>query len=85
MTAGLEAGARVVVVGQRGLAEGDPLIVSREGRCCENGRVVYSHAERRQPASERGPTNAGNDAAPGSDGPAEGGATRSGKTAETSK
>lgn len=38
---GLAAGEEVIVVGQRALAEGDRLIVSRKGRCCENGRAVF--------------------------------------------
>lgn len=38
---GLVAGDELVVVGQRALADGDPLIISRKGRCCENGRAVF--------------------------------------------
>lgn len=38
---GLAPGERIVVLGHRALNDGDPLIVSREGRCCEGGRVVY--------------------------------------------
>lgn len=41
---GLADGERVVVLGQRALAEGDQLLVTREGHCCENARVVYPHA-----------------------------------------
>ena len=38
---GLEVGARVIVTGHRELAEGDEVIVTREGTCCEEGRVVF--------------------------------------------
>jgi membrane fusion protein (multidrug efflux system) len=38
---GLAAGDKVVFIGHRALADGDPLIVSRTARCCENGRVAY--------------------------------------------
>ncbi len=39
--AGVEAGDEVVVTGQRELADGDPLLVARRGRCCVAGRVVF--------------------------------------------
>ncbi len=38
---GLSAGDRVVVVGHRELADGDPLLLAREGRCCTNGRATF--------------------------------------------
>lgn len=38
---GLAAGDRVIMVGHRSLADGDPLIISREGACCEDGRAVF--------------------------------------------
>jgi membrane fusion protein (multidrug efflux system) len=41
---GLRAGDRLVVTGHRELADGDPLIVSREGRCCSAGRVEWASA-----------------------------------------
>lgn len=41
VTSGLEPGERVVMVGHRGLVEGDALLVSREAVCCEAGRPVY--------------------------------------------
>jgi len=41
IASGISAGERVVILGHRGLAAGDPLIITREGRCCENGRVVF--------------------------------------------
>ena len=41
ITDGLEAGDRVVITGQRDLQDGDPLLIAREGTCCENGRAVF--------------------------------------------
>ena len=38
---GLEVGNRIVIKGHRSLADGDKLIVTRSGRCCENGRVNF--------------------------------------------
>ncbi len=38
---GLRHGDNVVVVGQRSLADGDRVIISRAGRCCEAGRPVF--------------------------------------------
>lgn len=38
---GLAEGDRVVVVGHRSLVDGDSLLVSRQGDCCENGRIIY--------------------------------------------
>lgn len=38
---GLRAGENIVVLGHRSLAEGDPLIVARQGKCCTDGRVVF--------------------------------------------
>lgn len=42
ITGGLSEGDRVVITGHRGLAEGDGLLISREGTCCESGRAVFS-------------------------------------------
>ena len=42
VTAGLSPGERVVILGQRGLADGDHLLVTREGTCCRDGRVFYT-------------------------------------------
>ena len=39
---GLKVGDRVVVTGHRDLVDGDPLVVSREGRCCKAGRAEFS-------------------------------------------
>jgi len=38
---GIDAGARVIVTGHRELADGDPVLVSREGTCCTEGRVTF--------------------------------------------
>lgn len=38
---GIGTGDRVVVTGHRSLAEGDEVIVTREGSCCTHGRVVF--------------------------------------------
>jgi len=38
---GLAAEENIVVTGHRELADGDRIIVSREGRCCTDGRVVF--------------------------------------------
>lgn len=38
---GLEPGEPVVITGHRALADGDPLLVTRRGTCCTNGRVVF--------------------------------------------
>lgn len=41
VTSGIEPGDRVVVTGHRELADGDALLVAREGRCCVSGQVVF--------------------------------------------
>lgn len=41
---GLAAGDVVVVVGHRELQDGDALIVTRRGRCCEQGRVRFDES-----------------------------------------
>ncbi len=41
VTSGLAEGDRVIITGHRDLAEGDLLLVAREGRCCAAGRPVY--------------------------------------------
>lgn len=38
---GLDVGDRVVTAGHRTLAEGDPLIIVRQGSCCSQGRVNW--------------------------------------------
>lgn len=39
---GLEVGDNIVVVGQRALADGDAVILSRQGTCCTNGRPQFT-------------------------------------------
>jgi len=56
---GLAPGDVVVVVGHRDLADGDALLVSREGLCCTNGRV--RHDELPAPAAAPGETAPGGD------------------------
>jgi membrane fusion protein, multidrug efflux system len=41
VTEGLTDGDRVVVTGHQDLAEGDALLIAREGRCCKGGRAVF--------------------------------------------
>ena len=41
VSTGVSVGDRVVVNGHRALADGDDVLVAREGRCCEAGRVQY--------------------------------------------
>jgi membrane fusion protein (multidrug efflux system) len=41
VTKGLHLGDRLVINGHRELADGDPLLVSRHGTCCTNGRVRF--------------------------------------------
>lgn len=38
---GLQVGDNVIVVGQRSLADGDAIIISRQGRCCATGRPEF--------------------------------------------
>ncbi|MCB9778278.1 MAG: efflux RND transporter periplasmic adaptor subunit [Alphaproteobacteria bacterium] len=38
---GLAPGETIVINGHRTLADGDPLLVAREGTCCEDGRAVF--------------------------------------------
>ncbi len=41
ITDGLRIGDRVVIEGHRGLVDGDKLIIARQGRCCDDGRVTF--------------------------------------------
>ncbi|MCG5051658.1 MAG: efflux RND transporter periplasmic adaptor subunit [Myxococcales bacterium] len=57
ITGGIERGARVVSTGHRSLADGDPVIVAREGVCCADGRVrhaIVTKAVAREPAGSQG-------------------------------
>lgn len=38
---GLSPGARLVVTGHRGLADGDRIVIARQGQCCTAGRAVF--------------------------------------------
>ena len=40
--AGIAVGDRVIMTGHRSLVEGDSLIVTREGTCCDHGRVAFN-------------------------------------------
>ncbi len=39
---GVTTAEQVIVTGHRELADGDAVIVNRSGRCCEEGRVIFS-------------------------------------------
>ncbi len=41
IASGVEVGEKLVITGHRDLVEGDPLLVAREGRCCEQGRAIF--------------------------------------------
>lgn len=38
---GLSAGDQLIIVGHRGLVDGDNILIHRTGTCCENGRAVF--------------------------------------------
>ncbi len=42
---GLEPGELIVITGHRELVDGDELIISREGRCCTDGRATFAGAD----------------------------------------
>jgi membrane fusion protein (multidrug efflux system) len=42
---GLQLNDRIITVGHRELLAGDALLVSRQGVCCTDGRVVYGRSE----------------------------------------
>ncbi len=42
---GISVGEKIVVKGHRSLVNDDPLIVSREGICCSDGRAVWAEQE----------------------------------------
>ncbi|MEE9384982.1 MAG: efflux RND transporter periplasmic adaptor subunit [Nannocystaceae bacterium] len=50
---GLSAGEKVVTLGQRGLNVGDALLITREGVCCTEGRIVFGASN--QLAAYKGP------------------------------
>ena len=41
ITEGLADGELVVMTGQRALADGDAVLITRQGRCCTNGRPTF--------------------------------------------
>lgn len=41
ITQGLKAGETIVITGHRELADGDGLLIARQGTCCTGGRVVF--------------------------------------------
>ncbi len=41
---GLKPGDQIVIAGHRELAEGDPLLIARQGVCCRDGRVTFPEA-----------------------------------------
>lgn len=41
ITEGLTEGELVVMTGQRSLADGDAVLITRQGRCCTNGRPTF--------------------------------------------
>ena len=56
---GLTVGDKVVSQGQRSLSQGDHLLVTREGHCCTEGRIVYQNSaashKAEAPSAERSP------------------------------
>ena len=42
---GLKKGDHLIIVGHRRLAEGDPVLVQREGQCCTDGRVIFEQVK----------------------------------------
>jgi len=46
ISSGIKAGERIVVHGHRGLADRDPLIITRQGTCCTSGRIVFDDPSR---------------------------------------
>lgn len=56
---GLARGDRLVVIGQRALSDGDPVLITRQGRCCRDGRVQYDLAAQAARPAEAGAGPAG--------------------------
>lgn len=40
---GLGAGDALIIVGHRSLVDGDPVLIHRQGTCCQDGRAVFSN------------------------------------------
>lgn len=45
VTEGITEGDAVIMVGHRELIDGDPVLVTRQGVCCDKGRVQYGQQE----------------------------------------
>jgi membrane fusion protein (multidrug efflux system) len=41
VSSGLSVGDRIIMAGHRNIADGDTILVSREGRCCKAGRALF--------------------------------------------
>lgn len=41
VSSGLAVGDRIIIAGHRNLADGDEILISREGRCCDAGRALF--------------------------------------------
>ncbi len=63
MEDGLTAGDSLVITGHRDLADGDSLLVTRRGKCCTGGRVIFPETEGKAPsaAPNEGKTKEGGD------------------------
>ena len=66
---GLTAGDALVITGHRDLADGDPMLVTRRGKCCTQGRVVFPDASAKSAGSKQEATPPNDKAKP--DGEAE--------------
>lgn len=64
VASGLDANTRIVVTGHRELQDGDALLIARDGRCCQNGRVVYEDAAGPVASATEGAEGAADDAEP---------------------
>ena len=53
---GISRGERIVTVGMRSLADGDKVIVAREGVCCNEGRIVFNSAASKSKSSSNTPS-----------------------------
>lgn len=41
ITGGVSAGDALIIVGHRSISEGDPILIHRQGTCCQDGRAVF--------------------------------------------
>ncbi len=49
---GLAAGDHLIIVGHRGLVDGDDVLIHRTGKCCQNGRAVFGQNAEQPEAAE---------------------------------